>query len=89
MPASLDLAAALAERPVVLDGGLSTELERRGHDLSGQLWSARLLSDAPQAVVEVHSAFLRAGAEVLTTASYQARRRVSPGPASRRPRPRT
>jgi homocysteine S-methyltransferase len=66
------LAAALAERPLVLDGGLSTELERRGHDVSGQLWSARLLRDAPDAVGEVHSAFLQAGAQVITTASYQA-----------------
>lgn len=66
-----DLAAALAERPLVLDGGLSTELERRGHDISGRLWSARLLNDAPEAVVDVHSSFLRAGASVITTASYQ------------------
>jgi homocysteine S-methyltransferase len=66
------LASAMADRPQVLDGGLSTELERRGHDISGRLWSARLLKDAPEAVVEVHSAFLRAGARVITTASYQA-----------------
>src|SRR5690348_9666215 len=66
------LASAMADRPLVLDGGLSTELERRGHDISGRLWSARLLKDAPEAVVEVHAAFLRAGAQVITTASYQA-----------------
>ncbi len=59
-------------RPLILDGGLSTELERRGHDISGRLWSARLLADAPQAVAEAHAAFLRAGADVITTASYQA-----------------
>jgi homocysteine S-methyltransferase len=66
------LAAALAAGPVVLDGGLSTELERAGHDLSSRLWSARLLSDAPEAVVRAHAAFLAAGAQVTTTASYQA-----------------
>jgi homocysteine S-methyltransferase len=65
-------AALAAGRPLVLDGGLSTELERRGHDISGRLWSARLLQDAPDAVVEVHADFLRAGADVITTASYQA-----------------
>ncbi|WP_438803726.1 homocysteine S-methyltransferase family protein, partial [Mycobacterium intracellulare] len=32
---------------MVLDGGLATELEARGHDLSDRLWSARLLADAP------------------------------------------
>ena len=64
-----DLAAELAHRAVVLDGGLATELERRGHDLSSALWSARLLRDDPSAVVEAHRAFVDAGAEVVTSAS--------------------
>jgi homocysteine S-methyltransferase len=66
------LAAALAEGTVVLDGGLSTELEARGHDVSGALWSARLLHENPEAVVAAHAAFAAAGAQVATTASYQA-----------------
>ncbi|WP_354638928.1 homocysteine S-methyltransferase [Kitasatospora camelliae] len=57
---------------VVLDGGLSNQLVAAGHDLSDELWSARLLADAPEAVVEAHLAYFRAGAEVATTASYQA-----------------
>ncbi len=43
-----------------------------GHDISGQLWSARLLLDSPDAIVQAHRAFFAAGAEVATTASYQA-----------------
>ncbi|MGY1603695.1 homocysteine S-methyltransferase [Geodermatophilus sp. SYSU D00815] len=66
------LADALAAGPVVLDGGLATELERRGHDLSGELWSARLLRDAPAAIAAAHAAFAAAGAQVVTTATYQA-----------------
>lgn len=58
--------------PVVLDGGLATELERRGHDLNDDLWSARLLRDDPGAIRDVHLAFFRAGAQVATTSSYQA-----------------
>ncbi|WP_236794580.1 homocysteine S-methyltransferase [Amycolatopsis sp. GM8] len=57
---------------IVLDGGLATELEARGHDLSDALWSARLLADDPLAIVAAHEAFFRAGAQVATTASYQA-----------------
>ena len=57
---------------LLLDGGLATELEARGHDLSDPLWSARLLADAPQEIVAVHAAFFRAGAKIATTASYQA-----------------
>ena len=56
----------------LLDGGLATELERRGHDLSDDLWSARLLRDDPGEVRDTHLAFYRAGARVATTASYQA-----------------
>jgi homocysteine S-methyltransferase len=57
---------------LIADGGLATELEARGHDLSDALWSARLLVDAPQEITAVHAAFYRAGAMVATTASYQA-----------------
>ena len=56
----------------VLDGGLATELEARGHDLSDRLWSARLLLTEPEAIEAVHLAYFRAGARVATTASYQA-----------------
>jgi homocysteine S-methyltransferase len=66
------LSSELSRRVVVLDGGLASELERRGHDLSSELWSARLLRDDPVAIVEVHSSFAIAGAEVVTSASYQA-----------------
>ena len=66
------LADALADGPVVLDGGLSTELESRGSDVSSALWSARLLRDDPAAIVAAHAAFAAAGAQVATTASYQA-----------------
>jgi S-methylmethionine-dependent homocysteine/selenocysteine methylase len=65
-------AAALTAGPVVLDGGLATELERRGHDLSGALWSGRVLAEDPDEVLAAHRAFVAAGARVVTTASYQA-----------------
>jgi homocysteine S-methyltransferase len=66
-----DLRATIATRPVVLDGGLATLLEHHGHDLSSDLWSARLLRDDPGAVEAAHREFFEAGAEVATTASYQ------------------
>jgi len=67
-----DLPAALAAGPVVLDGGLATLLEARGHDLSSDLWSARLLRDDPDAIAAAHREFFAAGAQVATSASYQA-----------------
>lgn len=58
--------------PLLLDGGLATQLEAQGNDLADRLWSARLLLEAPDEVVAAHLAFFRAGARVATTASYQA-----------------
>src|SRR3954453_2061319 len=69
----MTLADLLARtRPILLDGGLATELEAQGHDLSDVLWSARLLADRPDAISAAHRAFYRAGASVARAASYQA-----------------
>lgn len=57
---------------VILDGGLATELEQRGHDLSDDLWSARLLLEAPAAIRQLHTDYLAAGADCIISASYQA-----------------
>jgi homocysteine S-methyltransferase len=59
----------------VLDGGMASELEFRGADISGPLWSAHVLEDAPEKVHAVHLAYLNAGADVVLTGSYQVSRR--------------
>ncbi|WP_327279097.1 MULTISPECIES: homocysteine S-methyltransferase [unclassified Streptomyces] len=69
--ASGPLAEALARRTVLLDGGLSNQLADQGCDLSGDLWSGRVLAERPDEVEAAHTAYARAGAEVLITASYQ------------------
>ncbi|MGW1744153.1 homocysteine S-methyltransferase [Streptomyces sp. NPDC002092] len=66
------LAEALATGTVVLDGGMSNQLESAGHDLSDELWSARLLAERPEAITEAHLAYYEAGADVAITSSYQA-----------------
>lgn len=67
------LAAFLARQPVaILDGGLATELEARGHVLGDELWSARLLVDAPETIRRLHFDYLAAGADCIVSASYQA-----------------
>jgi homocysteine S-methyltransferase len=58
--------------PVILDGGLATELEARGCDISGSLWSARVLREQPDAIEQLHYDYYAAGASVAITASYQA-----------------
>jgi homocysteine S-methyltransferase len=72
VPLAEAMMAGPPSSPVVLDGGLASQLTRAGHDLSDELWSARLLADDPDAIVAAHEAFFAAGADVATTASYQA-----------------
>lgn len=57
---------------LISDGGLATELEAAGFDLTDPLWSARLLLDAPRSITAAHERFFRSGAQIATTASYQA-----------------
>lgn len=58
--------------PLLLDGALATELERRGADLDDPLWSAKLLVEAPHLIREVHYDYLCAGSDIIITSTYQA-----------------
>lgn len=62
------------KQPLLLDGGLATQLEAQGCDIGNELWSASMLQANPEAILEAHHAYLAAGAECLATASYQASR---------------
>lgn len=56
----------------MLDGGLSTELEQLGANLDDELWTSRVLIDAPELIQEAHRRFLHGGADIIATATYQA-----------------
>ena len=55
----------------VIDGGLSTELERLGAHFDGPLWTGRTLLEHPELIEEAHRNFIDAGAHVIITSSYQ------------------
>lgn len=57
---------------VVIDGAMSTALEKAGCDLNDKLWSARVLIEEPDKIRQVHADYFEAGANVAITASYQA-----------------
>jgi homocysteine S-methyltransferase len=69
-----ELAAVLLRDAHVLDGGMASELEYRGASIDGPLWSAHVLEDAPEKIVDVHRAYIEAGAQCIETASYQVSR---------------
>ncbi|CAF1841903.1 hypothetical protein HID58_060394 [Brassica napus] len=56
----------------IIDGGLATELERHGADLNDPLWSAKCLLTSPHLIHTVHLDYLEAGADIISSASYQA-----------------
>jgi homocysteine S-methyltransferase len=61
-----------ADGPIIIDGGLATQLETQGCDINTPLWSASIIRANPQAIVDAHRAFLDAGAQIIISASYQA-----------------
>src|SRR5262245_52255282 len=74
-------AEALRERlrtgpPLLLDGALGTELERRGAAATLPLWSTHALLHDPALVRAVHADYVAAGAEVLTANTFRTQRRV-------------
>jgi len=59
----------------VIDGGLSTELERIGASFDGPLWTGRTLLESPELIQQAHKNFIDAGAELIITSSYQISRK--------------
>ena len=58
--------------PLLIDGGLSNQLEKQGCDLNHPLWTARLLSVDPESIIKAHLAYMESGASIIITSSYQA-----------------
>lgn len=58
------------QKLTILDGGMGSELIRRGATPRDGLWSAGALLDCPETVVDIHADYIRAGAEVITTNTY-------------------
>ena len=63
-------------KPMLLDGAMGTELERRGAPCALPLWSARALLDDPGLVSQIHADYVAAGAEILTANTFRAQRRT-------------
>ncbi|MFU2204173.1 homocysteine S-methyltransferase [Streptococcus hyovaginalis] len=60
------------QETIILHGALGTELEARGYDISGNLWSAKFLLEDPSVIQKIHEDYVLAGADIITTSTYQA-----------------
>ena len=54
---------------IVLDSGISTELERRGAKMRDTQWSGSVSIEAFDLLVDTHTAYIDAGADVITVNS--------------------
>jgi len=71
------LSQALQEkRPLILDGAMGTELQRRGIDTGLPLWSARSLRTHPEVVLAIHREYIAAGSDIITTNTFRTTRRT-------------
>lgn len=61
---------------VILDGGTSTELDRRGVSMDDMTWSACASIQAFDLLVETHQAYIDSGADVITVNGYASSRLV-------------
>ena len=62
--------------PLLLDGGLGSELDRRGVDVGLPLWSAGALLQDPAALLAVHREYAEAGADVIATDTFRTQQRT-------------
>ena len=58
--------------PILLDGGIGTELERLGAPMDHEAWCAVALETHPQLVRDVHRSYIDAGADIITVNTYAA-----------------
>jgi S-methylmethionine-dependent homocysteine/selenocysteine methylase len=66
--------------PVVIDGGMGTQLEKVGVAMHGKAWSSEAALSSPDVLRRVHEDFIRAGAEAIITNTFSAgRHMLEPG----------
>lgn len=62
--------------PLIIDGGMGTELEKSGVPMDDKVWSGRSLLSHPEAVQQIHEEFIAAGAEAIITNTFAAARHM-------------
>ena len=61
---------------LLLDGGVSTEIRRRGVALDKNVWSGLTTKTHPDEVRQVHADYIQAGAQIITANTYSTARHV-------------
>lgn len=59
------------KKPLILDGAMGTELEKRGVNIPLPLWSADANLTHPDIVRDIHLDYIKAGADIITTNTFR------------------
>ncbi len=62
--------------PLIIDGGMGTELEKAGVTMSSDVWSGLAVLSDPDTVRSIHQDFIVAGADVLIANTFAAGRHM-------------
>ncbi|MGY8997679.1 MAG: homocysteine S-methyltransferase family protein, partial [Alphaproteobacteria bacterium] len=57
---------------LIIDGGMGTELERRGVEMDGAAWAGAVAREHPEAIKAIHREFIDAGADIIIANTYAA-----------------
>lgn len=61
---------------ILMDGGMGTEILRRGLPTTLPLWSAEVLLTHPEIVQQIHEDYINAGAEIIITNTFRTTERA-------------
>jgi S-methylmethionine-dependent homocysteine/selenocysteine methylase len=62
--------------PILIDGGMGTELEKSGVPMDRKIWSGRAVLSHPDIVRSIHEGFIKAGAEAIITNTFSTGRHM-------------
>lgn len=57
---------------LLIDGGMGTELERRGVEMDGEAWAGAAMKTRPEVIKDIHKEFVAAGADLIIANTYAA-----------------
>ncbi|MBO67674.1 MAG: hypothetical protein CL398_05115 [Acidiferrobacteraceae bacterium] len=63
-------------KPLIVDGGMGTELEKAGVPMDGRIWSGHAILSSPHVVQMTHEKFIEAGAEAIIANTFSTARHV-------------
>lgn len=70
-PVNPFLLARRINRPLILDGAMGSLLQQKGIKSAGKMWMTYVNINQPEIVHDIHLAYIKAGADILTTNTFR------------------